>query len=145
MRKVNLALFLSDWYCRKLGLMVHVGKVTSDKKMICNWYSRYKCGNWDYCSHFTVIFKITNKFLIVFVRLILGKVEFDGFIEQRQKVKIRYEFDLKVIRGSCRRFWLNFQARIKFVCVFKRLILPKFGLTDLPSQPGKWRQTCISF
>ena len=30
-------------------------------------------GNRDYCNYFSVIFETTGKFLIVFVRLILGK------------------------------------------------------------------------
>ena len=40
-QQVNLALFLSDGFYRKLGLTDlpgHAGKVMSDKKMICNWY-----------------------------------------------------------------------------------------------------------
>ena len=42
-QQVNLSLFLSDWYCWKLGLMNlpgHDGKVTLDKKMICNSYQK---------------------------------------------------------------------------------------------------------
>ena len=40
-QQVNLALFLSDGFYRKLGLTDlpgHAGKVMSDKKMICKWY-----------------------------------------------------------------------------------------------------------
>ena len=44
-----------------------------------------------------MIFEITGKFLIVFVRLILEKVEIDGFTGPQQEMDIRCEFDLKVI------------------------------------------------
>ena len=52
----------------------HDGKVTSDKNMISISHQGYKGGDRDYCSHFSVTFETTGKFLIVFVRLILGKV-----------------------------------------------------------------------
>ena len=42
-------------------------------------------------------FETTGKFLIVFVRLILGKVGVDGFTGPRRESDIRYEFDLKVV------------------------------------------------
>ena len=42
-------------------------------------------------------FETTGKFLIVFVRLILGTVGLDGFTEPRGESVIRYEFDLKVV------------------------------------------------
>ena len=42
-------------------------------------------------------FETTGKFLIVFVRLILGKVEVDGFTGPRWESDIRYECDLKVV------------------------------------------------
>ena len=57
----------------------HDGKAASDKKIICIPCEAYKGGNRDYCSHFPVTFETTGKFLIVFVRLILGKVGVDGF------------------------------------------------------------------
>ena len=69
-------MFLSDWYCEKLGLTDlpgHDGKVRSDMEMIFISHQRYKSRNRDYCSHFSVTFETTGKFLIVFVRLILGK------------------------------------------------------------------------
>ena len=72
----NLLMFLSDWYCEKLGLTDlpgHDGKVRSDMEMIFISHQRYKSRNRDYCSHFSVTFETTGKFLIVFVRLILGK------------------------------------------------------------------------
>ena len=48
-------------------------KVTSDEKMIFIFHQRNKSRNGDYCSHISVTFETTGKFLIVFVRLILGK------------------------------------------------------------------------
>ena len=39
----------------------------------------------------------TGKFLIVFVRLILGQVGVGGFTGPGRKSDIRYEFDLKVV------------------------------------------------
>ena len=41
-------------------------------------------------------FERTGKFVIVFVRLILGKVGVDGFTEARRESDIRYEYNLKV-------------------------------------------------
>ena len=57
----------------------------------------YKGGNRDYCSHLSVRFETTGKFLIVFLRLILGKVGFDGFTGPRWESGIRYECDWKVV------------------------------------------------
>ena len=45
----------------------------SDKKIIPISCQRYKGGNIDYCSPFSVSFETASKFLIVFVRLILRK------------------------------------------------------------------------
>ena len=73
----------------------HDGKVTSDKNMISISHQGYKGGDRDYCSHFSVTFETTGKFLIVFVRLILGKVGVDGFTGPRRESDIRYECDLK--------------------------------------------------
>ena len=42
-------------------------------------------------------FETTGKFVIVFVRLILGKVEVDGFTGPQRESDIRYECDLKVV------------------------------------------------
>ena len=55
------------------------------------------CGNKDYCSHFTMTFEKTGRSLIIFVRLILGKVGVDRFIGPRWESDIRYEFNLKVV------------------------------------------------
>ena len=75
----------------------HDGKVTSDKKIIFISHQRHKALNRGYCSHFSVTFERAGKFLIVFVRLILGKKGVDGVTEQRQETDIRYKFDFKVI------------------------------------------------
>ena len=69
----------------------HEGKVTSDKKMISISHKGYKGGNRDYCSHFLVTFETTGKFLIVFVRLILGKVMVDGFTGPQWESDVRQE------------------------------------------------------
>ena len=78
-------------------ILDHDGKVTSDKKVICNLYRRYKDGNRDYCSHVLVIFETISGDLIVFVRFLLGKVGLDRVIRPRREVDIRYEFGLKII------------------------------------------------
>ena len=44
-----------------------------------------------------MIFQITSKFLIVFVRLILGEKGVDEVTGSQREINIRYEFDLKVI------------------------------------------------
>ena len=49
------------------------------------------------CSHFSVTFETTRKFLIVFVRLIMGKVGVDVFTGPRLESNIRYEGDLEVV------------------------------------------------
>ena len=75
-QQVNLSLFLSDRYCQELGLTDlpgHNEKVTSNKKMIRNSYQRYNGRNRVYWTHFSVIFEIKGKSLIVFVRLVLEK------------------------------------------------------------------------
>ena len=56
-----------------MDLLGHNGKVTSDKKIVFFSHQRYKSGNRDYCIHFSVTYETTTKFLIVFVRLLLGK------------------------------------------------------------------------
>ena len=43
----------------------------------------------------SVTFEPGFKFLIVFLRLILGKVRVDGFTRPRRENDIRYEFELK--------------------------------------------------
>ena len=65
--------------------------------MISISHQGYKGGNIDYCSHFFVTFETTGNFLIVFVRLKLGKVGVDIFTGSRRESDIRYECDLKVL------------------------------------------------
>ena len=54
-------------------------------------------GNRDYYNHVLVTFETTGKFVIAFVRLILGKGRVDGFTGPRREIDIRYECDLKVM------------------------------------------------
>ena len=68
--------------------------------MISISHKGYKGGNRDYCSHFSVTFKTTGKFLIVFVRLILGKKGVDGFTETPRESDIGYEFGLNILLKS---------------------------------------------
>ena len=44
-----------------------------------------------------VTFETTVEFVIVLVRLILGKLGVDGYTGPRQESDIRYECDLKVV------------------------------------------------
>ena len=67
--------------------------MTSDKKMISIFHQGYVGGNRDYCSQFLVTFETTGKFLIVFVRLILGKVVVDAFTEPRRESDARQNND----------------------------------------------------
>ena len=41
--------------------------------------------NRDYCKHVSMIFEVTSKFVIVCVRLILGKVGIDGFTRSQRE------------------------------------------------------------
>ena len=43
-----------------------------------------------------MIFETTSKFLIAFLKLILGKKGYDGFTELQREYDVRYEFDFKV-------------------------------------------------
>ena len=99
-QKVNLSLFLLDLYRPKFGLIGLLGydrKFTSDKKVICKSYQRYKGENRNHCNHLSVIFEAASKFLTVLVRLILGKVGVDRFIRPQQKIDNRYEFGFNII------------------------------------------------
>ena len=49
------------------------GKMMSDKKVISISHQGYNDKNRDYCSHFSVIFETTGKFLIVFCKTDIGK------------------------------------------------------------------------
>ena len=44
-----------------------------------------------------MIFEETNKFLVTFVRLILGKVEVDGISGLQRKTDTRYDFGFKLV------------------------------------------------
>ena len=114
--------------------------------MIYISHQKYKGGNRNYCSHFWVTFKTTGKLLMVFVRLILGKVGVDGFTGPRREIDMRYEFGFKVIwkdLGYKQRFLkLNFQATSKFVIVSVRIILSKVGVDGCN---GPWRKINIRY
>ena len=73
--------------------------------MVFTSHQRYKGGNRDYCSHFSLIFETASKFLIFFVRLILAKVGVDGFTGPRREIDIRYELDLKIILTGLEYKW----------------------------------------
>ena len=72
-----------------MDLPGHDGKVMSDMKIISISHQGYKGGNRDYCSHFSVTFETTGKFLIVFVRLTLEKMGVDGFTGPRRESDVR--------------------------------------------------------
>ena len=100
-QQVNFSLFLSNWYCQKLGWMDLLGydrKVTSDKKMI--FISDQRCKGEDYCNHFLVTLETKDKFFVVFVILILGKAGVNGVTRQWQEIDTRYEFDFSVVLKS---------------------------------------------
>ena len=85
-------------------LLGHDVKVTSDKTMIFMSDQRSKYGNRDYLNGIqiqfqngnSVTFEAIGNFLVVFVRLILGKVGVDGVTGPRREIDIRYKFDSKV-------------------------------------------------
>ena len=100
-QQLNLLLFLSDWYLGKSALTDlsgHVRKVTSDEKMIFVSHQRHKRRIRDYFDHFSVIFEILSKFLIVFVRLILGKVVWRIY---------------SATTGNWHQIWIWFEGRFK--------------------------------
>ena len=51
----------------------HDGKVTSDMEMIFISNQKHNGGNRDYCSHFSVTFETTGRFLIAFCKVDIGK------------------------------------------------------------------------
>ena len=61
--------------------------------MICKSYQRSKGKNRDYCSNFSVTLETPSKFLIVFVKLILGKREIDRVTGPWQKSDVRWDND----------------------------------------------------
>ena len=92
-------------------------------------------GNRDYCSHISVAFEITGKFLIVVVRLILAKVGVDVFTGPRQESEVRQKIISTShqgykggIRDFCSHFSVTFETTGKFLIVYVRLILRKVGV-----------------
>ena len=60
---------------------------------------------------FSVTFETKGKFLVVFVRLILGKVGLDRVTGRQQEIDIKHEFDFKVV---LRGLW----CKLRFVQTF---------------------------
>ena len=46
---------------------------------------------------FSVIFQTASKFVVVFIRLILGKVGLEEFTGPQRKIDVRCEIDFKVV------------------------------------------------
>ena len=67
----------------------HDGKVTSDKRTVSIPLEGSMSGNGDYYSHILVTFERTGKFVIVFLRLILGKVGVEVFTRRRWESDVR--------------------------------------------------------
>ena len=65
------------------------GKVTSDKKTISFSLEGLMSGDRDYYSHVLVTVETTGKFVIVFVKLVLGKVGVDVFTMPRRESDVR--------------------------------------------------------
>ena len=74
---------------RLTDLPGNVGKVASDKKIIYISAQMYIDGNRDYSSRFSLTFETADKFLIVFVKLILGKRGVDGVTGLQSETDIR--------------------------------------------------------
>ena len=75
----------------------HDGKVTSDKKTISILLEGSMGGGRDYYRDIVVTFETTGKFVIVFGRLILGKVGVDVFTGQRRESDVGYKIHFKSI------------------------------------------------
>ena len=65
------------------------GKVTSDKKTVFIPLEGSMSGNRDYYSHILVTFERTGKFVIVFLKLGLGKVGVEVFSGPRRGSDVR--------------------------------------------------------
>ena len=76
----------------------HDGKVTKIKKIIFISHQRYKVGNRDYCSHFSVTFETKGKYIIVFVRLIFRKRGVVGVTGPRREIDISFKGKFKGFR-----------------------------------------------
>ena len=83
----------------------HIGKVTSDKKMIFVSHQRNKGGKRDYCIHFYVIFETASKFQLFFIRLVFGKLGVDGVTGSQRESDVKYESDLMIILKSLSCRW----------------------------------------
>ena len=90
---------------------------------------RYKGSNRDHCSHFCLIFETTSKFLIVFVRLILGKVPLD------LKVNLK---DLGCQQRFLQPFLIELPSK-NWICFFflSDWYWGKLGLTEWSGHDGK--------
>ena len=111
------------------------------KKNVLESCQSYKGGNRDYCTRFWLNFQATIKFVVVSVRLILGKNGIDGFTGPRREVTS----DKKMIfisnqsykdgnRVTAAIFLVIFETTSKFLIVFVRLILRK-GKVDGLTRP----------
>ena len=123
--------------------------MTLDKEIIFISHQRYKGGNRDYYSHFSVTLEVTSKLLVFFVKLIWEKLgQVDGLTGSRQEIEIKHEFDFKLIlkdlltfisrqrhKGGNRDyrsyFSVIFERTSEFLIVFVRLILAKIGVDQL--------------
>ena len=67
--------------------------------MICNSCERYKGGSRYYFSLFSVVFQAIGKFVIVFLRLILGKIGLTDLLDHITShwIDTRYEFDFELL------------------------------------------------
>ena len=52
---------------------------------------------WRTLQPFSVIFQTASKFVVVFIRLILGKVGLEEFTGPQRKIDVICEFDFKVV------------------------------------------------
>ena len=88
-------------------------------------------------------FETTGKFVLVFVRLILGKLGVDVFTGPRREIDVRSkrisissEGYKDENRDSSNHFSKRFETTFKFVVVFVRLILGKVGV-DVFAEPRR--------
>ena len=143
-QQLNLLLFLSDWYWGELELTDlpgHDGKVTKIKKIIFISHQRYKVGNRDYCSHFSVTFETKGKYIIVFVRLIFGKRGVVGVTGPRREIDISFKGKFKGFRVQIEILaaifdWISKQ-QLNLLLFLSGWYWGKLELTDLPGHEGK--------
>ena len=140
------------WYCGKLVSTVwpdQDGKVTSDNKLICKLYQRYKGENRDHCSHFSLIFKTEKIFLIFFL--------WECYWEKRGLTELsdhdRKYLDMKIILkglGCKQRFLQPFLIKIPSnnqisFCFCQIEIAECWGWRIYQVTMGKWRQLKNNF